>query len=229
MLSSPLVPGYPVVWLTPVYQTADMTNPYNGGIIVPTFTTNVLGPPNSYQPSNLQSHTGAIPGGFYLTGLDPRHTGVLTVTYVWESFPCQSLATESTFVTLQQQSTDWDPLARQIAQCLLAKAPSMGYASDNDNWTWLAKTFGSIGDDLSKMIGMIPHPIAQAVAGGTRMAAGVANDWATRQVKKNKKKKIREAATVQPRARPTPPAKSARAKQSATLGRKALPPIPQKR
>lgn len=222
---NPSIPDY----VNPVYFDSQVANPLNGSMYHPVMVNNGTVPANYLFPQNLQSHTGAVPGGFYLTGLNPQHTGVLTVTYVWEVFPNSRLASELNYTTLQQRGTCWDPMAISIAQLLLARAPCLGESEDNDNWTWIAKTFGSIGEDLGKMIQMIPHPIAQGIGGGVRLAAKASGEYAARQKKKKNKDKNQGKAPRPPPVPPKPRAQGYQGKVVPRTGPKPLPPIPTRR
>jgi hypothetical protein len=178
----------------PVYTTIDWAIPFIGQVVGPEFTTGTpVGVPANYSaPTHSITHSGAKPCGIWLTGLDATHSGTFTITYVYENFPNPRL-TEKNYVPLMVHGTDWDPVAVSIAQHIMSRCPTMGFARDNDNWTWLAKAFSSISDELSAMIALVPHPVAKAAAVATSFAGSAAKKYAKGQKKEAKRAKQKGA------------------------------------
>jgi len=184
-------------FVAPVYIKGDWNNPYTGGYNAPLIFNNNSLPANGFTISP-QSHTGVVPTGIYLQGLNPKHQGLLTVNYVWTSYPSPQMATESTFVSLLTEGTPIDPVCMEIASCILAHAPVMGVAKDNDLWTWLGKTFNAIGPAAAGILSMIPHPAAQIGSKAIGMLApGVQNLTQQRQASNKKKKSGNKQMSMQ--------------------------------
>jgi len=155
-------------------------------------------------------NSGIVPQLFYLAGLPQAFSGTLTLYLVYDMKPHPNILVQAALIPYMVQSPSFVPFVQAMCQAILRTAPAMGFAKDNDAWTWLKETFGSLASGLGPIISMLPHPVAKALGAGLTGFGGLSNP--TKPKKSDIAKKVTRAApTPAPSVTPADMVKMAKA------------------
>jgi len=139
---------------------------------VATNTNNVIAPvvrPSTLDPALLvasypNSSSGLKPMQQWYTGLTGQSTFTLRIDAITEAFYAANVTGQLENISLLRQATPYCPKAMNLVSLLLRNAPAMGVAADNKNFSWLKKVVADSRGDISDILGMIPHPVAQGAS-----------------------------------------------------------------
>jgi hypothetical protein len=125
-----------------------------GTIINGTASTNVATVQNSYvTPFNM--------GGAYFSGLSPSTTLTVNVRVWFEFFPSQL---GNVLTALAMPSAPYDERALRLYSEVVKTMPPGVMLCENGFGDWFKDVVGTISGVVGSVAGMIPHPLAQAVA-----------------------------------------------------------------
>jgi len=108
---------------------------------------------------NLSS--GLKPMQQWYVNVTPQSTFTARIDAISAAFYAPNIPGQLQNISLLRQSTPYCPKAMNLVSLLLRQAPAMGKAADNRNFSWLKKVMADSRGDVSDILGMIPHPIAQ--------------------------------------------------------------------
>jgi len=141
-------------------------------------------------------NSGIVPQLFYFSGLPASYSATITISLVYDLKPHPSIPAQASLIPYMVQSPSYVPFVEAMCQLILRSAPAMGFARDNDAWTWLKETFGSLASGLGPIISMLPHPVAKALGAGLTGFGGLATPKTQKQIKSDVKKKVQRAAPM---------------------------------
>jgi len=119
---------------------------------------------------NFRNHnSGIIPKQLYFMNNQPQASFTVTVKMFSEYYYSTNMVVQEPMVPLMRPATPWSPKTIKILSELQRAMPAMGRESDNDFGTWLKGVVGKALPVIADILGVIPHPIAQALAVGTRL------------------------------------------------------------
>jgi hypothetical protein len=110
--------------------------------------------------------------GCLFQGLSPQTTLQLNVKWGIERFPSQN---NSLLAPLAHDPPNRDTVALDLYNHIIQSMPVGCRFNDNGFGDWIADALGSAADFISPVLGVIPHPLAQAVSHGIRTADAVSN------------------------------------------------------
>jgi len=112
------------------------------------------------------NHSGAI-----FSGLSNTTTLQVNAKYYIERFPTQQ---DSALVVLARQGARDDCIARDLYSEIIREMPVGVPQRMNGLGEWFADAVSSAVDFIAPVASAIPHPMAQAIGGGLKVAGGVA-------------------------------------------------------
>lgn len=112
--------------------------------------------------------------GAYYTGLSPSTTLSVTFNVYIERFPS---SLEKDLTVLATPAAAYDIFALQLYSHALRDMPPGVFQKDNGFGDWFAGVASKIGGAVSKIAGMIPHPVAQGISAGASTVASVADSF----------------------------------------------------
>jgi len=97
----------------------------------------------------------------YLTGLNPSSTFVVSMIYYIETIPRTN---DKSSVVVTQPAPEYDPFALQLYGRIVNHLPPGCMVGDNDSGNWFWNVVEKVSDFAAPLLGMSPHPMAQAGA-----------------------------------------------------------------
>lgn len=142
------------------------------GALIPTPVTGGSGG-SLYNPTQTALYPMNTAGAYY-TGLSLETTLSVTLNVYVERFPG---ALESDLSVLASPSPAYDITALQLYTHALRDMPPGVIQSANGFGDWFAGVAQKVGGAVSKIAGMFPHPVAQAVSQGAGVVSSVAGSF----------------------------------------------------
>jgi len=115
-------------------------------------------------PSYRNIHSDLKPMQQWYQNVTPQSTFTARIDAISAAFYATNVNAQLENVSLLRKATPYCPKAMNLVSLLLRDAPAMGKASDNSSFNWLKKVIGNSRGDVSDILGMIPHPIAQGAS-----------------------------------------------------------------
>lgn len=152
---------------------------------------------NASSPQNFHLNPYRM-GGAILSGLNPAATFQITVKWYIETFP--TLADTKSLLSAKPSSF-YDPYALEIVSRAFMEMPIGVPVRFNNLGDWFFDAISQAGKFLGPLVGMIPHPIAKAIAPVLTVAASAADSARSKPaqtgqqvvvVEKRKRKKLSE-------------------------------------
>jgi len=105
-------------------------------------------------------------------GLSEQTTLSLKVKFYLERRVNTSITALRALVPFVKDSPSINPLVLELVSKLWSELPPAVMFKENPAGEWWDRVLGTIGEIAPSVLGMIPHPLAQAAASGIKMLAG---------------------------------------------------------
>lgn len=159
-------------WSDPIFYFAPPQGTSVANVLIPTpFTGGSAGA--LFNPSQTAMYPMNTAGAYY-TGLSLETTLSVTLNVYVERFPG---SLESDLSVLASPSPAYDITAMQLYTHALRDMPPGVVQSANGFGDWFAGVAQKVGGAVSKIAGMFPHPVAQAVSQGAGVVSSVAGSF----------------------------------------------------
>jgi len=156
----PALPDYTHTVFESLIPSAE---PNTNNVIAPVVRTSTLDPAGAVCTYKNTS-SGLKPMQQWFTGLTGQSTFTIRIDAITEAFYAPNVTGQLENNSLLRQATPYCPKAMNLVSLLLRNAPAMGVAADNKNFSWLKKVVADSRGDVSDILAMIPHPVAQGAS-----------------------------------------------------------------
>jgi len=118
-------------------------------------------------------HTSQNSTGVFLTGLSAATSLVVTLNVYIEVFPSQL---DKPLVVLAKPSPRYDLVAQEMYAECLADMPAGVMVKENGLGDWFKNAVSTVSKWAGPALSAIPHPAAQAIGAGLKVAGGMIRD-----------------------------------------------------